>query len=341
MSDLILYVSLTVIGYIAGDQLRKREKTIPWASAAQTLAILFMVFLMGVRMGSNAKVIRNLNTIGLYAFLMTVVTMVLSVIAVHFARKLLRLSRYGLPEDTTTGDADPDRASIEDQEDDDTSEEKKSTGFDPMTFLILGFVVAGLLAGYLFVYRKAFGVTLFEFETVDAFAATAIQISLSALLFFIGLDLGQEGTVAGQFRKVGIRILLIPAAVIVGTFAGALLLYPLMPFHSPKESLAIGAGFGWYTLAPGIIMNRGYMIAGSISFMHNVMRELFAIVLIPVVAKKIGYVEAIGLPASPAMDVCLPVTARATNGMVAVLSFVSGATLSMLVPVLVPLILSF
>lgn len=42
--------------------------------------------------------------------------------------------------------------------------------------------------------------------------------------------------------------------------------------------------------------SRTYDRASAVCFLHNVMRELFAIVLIPFVAKKIGYVETVGLP---------------------------------------------
>ena len=108
---------------------------------------------------------------------------------------------------------------------------------------------------------------------------------------------------------------------------------------SLKEALAVGAGFGWYTLAPGIIMEAGYITASAISFLHNVMRELFSILFIPLVAQKIGYIETTGMPGAAAMDVCLPIVEKATRSDIAVYSFVSGVILSILVPVLVPVII--
>ena len=62
-----------------------------------------------------------------------------------------------------------------------------------------------------------------------------------------------------------------------------------------------------------------------------------AIILIPGVARKIGYVESVTLPGASAMDVCLPIVVRATSGNTAVYSFISGTVLSFMVPVLVPL----
>ena len=104
-----------------------------------------------------------------------------------------------------------------------------------------------------------------------------------------------------------------------------------------NESVAVSAGLAWYSLGSAILLDAGLVSAGAISFMHNVMRELCAIIFIPIVAKKLGYVEALALPASPAMDVCLPLVERSTSGTVAVYSFISGFVLSMAVPFLVPL----
>lgn len=78
----------------------------------------------------------------------------------------------------------------------------------------------------------------------------------------------------------------------------------------------------------------------AVSFMHNVMRELLSILLIPVVARKVGYIETTGMPGAAAMDVCLPVVEKATRGDIAIYSFISGLTLSIAVPVLLSFIMN-
>ena len=87
-------------------------------------------------------------------------------------------------------------------------------------------------------------------------------------------------------------------------------------------------------------MDAGYEAAGAISFMHNLMRELFAIVFVPIIAKRFGYVEALGIPASVGMDVCLPLVEQSTTGTTTVYSFITGFMLSMSVPFLVPFFLA-
>ena len=203
-----------------------------------------------------------------------------------------------------------------------------------MTILIVLAVAAGMLIGY-FVIRSVFAGNMESFETL---AGLGIKIGLCILLVFVGIDLGIEGTVVDNFKKVGLRIMVFPAAVVVATLVGASVSGMLLGL-SLKEAAVEGAGFGWYSLAPGIIMEAGYLTASAISFLHNVMRELLSILFIPLVAQKVGYIETTGMPGAAAMDVCLPIVEKSTRSDIAVYSFVSGVTLSILVPVLVPLIL--
>ena len=70
------------------------------------------------------------------------------------------------------------------------------------------------------------------------------------------------------------------------------------------------------------------------------MREVFSIVAIPFVARHVGYLECVALPGAAAMDTMLPVVVGATSERLTIYSFASGVVLSLLVPVLIPLILA-
>ena len=212
-----------------------------------------------------------------------------------------------------------------------TAELAQSGGIDRLTIFIVVCVAAGIAAGY---YASGHWIT--DAESFSSRISFVISAGLMLLLLFIGMDLGLDGTVFANFKKVGLRVLVFPAATAVGTLASCAVCALFLPV-TVKEGLAIGSGFAWYSLAPGIILDAGHIMAGTISFMHNVMREVFSIILIPIVARKIGYVECTGLCGSTGMDVCLPVVERATSGNIAVYSFVSGFVLSMSVPLLVPL----
>ena len=244
------------------------------------------------------------------------------------ARKLMGIDKFG-----NFKNAEKESITHESVQDDGCDSGEKA-GISTMTLVIVGAVIAGMLIGY-FVIRNVFAGNMAAFDSI---AGLGIKIGLCILLVFVGMDLGIEGTVIDNFKKVGWRIFVFPAVVAIFTLVGSGIAGVIMGF-SLKEALAIGAGYGWYSLAPGIIMDAGYLTASAVSFLHNVMRELFAILFIPVVAAKIGYIETTGMPGAAAMDVCLPIVERSTKGDIAVYSFVSGVILSALVPVLVPLII--
>lgn len=195
-----------------------------------------------------------------------------------------------------------------------------------MTKAIVISVVCGMLAGY-FVLPGWF----------IAISGNLLVAGLCVLLFLVGLDLGMEGTVVKNFKKAGWRVLTFPFAIMIGTYAGSLVAGLVLPAIGIRDALAIGSGFGWYSLAPVMLADYSTSVS-AISFMHNVMRELFGILLIPIVAKKVGYIETISLPGSASMDVCLPIVEKATCADIAVYSFISGIVLSLAVPITVGLI---
>ena len=318
-----MYLSFCVVGYVIGIPLRKVKDKLGWVGTAQSASVIALVFIMGIRIGSNEQIVGNLGSYGIYSAIYTLVILFMSALAVSIVRRFLKMDRYGLVVKTAEVSASEGE-----------QKEKQAGGkIDKMTLLIVGGVVAGILAGYF-----VCGMIFTNEAAFEAGLSLAITIGLCVLLIFVGLDLGIEGQVINNFKNAGLRILALPVAVALGTMVGAVVCSVLLPV-SMGESLAIGCGFGWYSLGAGILMDAGYMTAGAISFMHNVMREVFSIILVPIVARYVGYVEAIALPGAPGMDVCLPIVERSTSGTVAVYSFISGLALSLSVAFLVPLFL--
>ena len=322
MSDLILYLGITLVGYIIGSKIRDKKDKLSWTGKVQTVAIIILVLLMGTRMGSNEEITANLGTIGISALLITIVIMGMSVLSIYITRKFLGIDKYGRMQDKNQ----PSETA--------SSGEHIEGGVNMMTVYIVIAVIVGMLIGY-FAIRQMFEGNMGAF---DNFASLGIKIGLCVLLIFVGMDLGLDGTVIDNFKKVGFRILVFPVMTIIGTLGGGVVVSLFLDL-SIKECLAIAAGFGWYSLAPGIIMDAGYLTASAVSFLHNVMRELLSILFIPFVAKKVGFIETTCMPGAAAMDVCLPIVEKSTRSDIAVYSFVSGVILSILVPVLVPIII--
>lgn len=197
-----------------------------------------------------------------------------------------------------------------------------------MTIIVICSVVIGGLVGFLVLPESFLDIS----EHI-------LTVGLSVLLFFVGIDIGTDGTAFQKLKKVGFRILVFPFTIALGTLAGAAVGSLFLPI-SVQESLTVGAGFGWYSLAPIIISEKSAELS-AISFMHNVLREFIALLAIPIVAKSVGYVETIALPGAAAMDVCLPLVEKSTSAEVAIYSFISGVVLSAAVPITVPIFMQF
>lgn len=328
MAYIALYWSAMVIGYYIGSKKRDQgERFLKLTDGIMMASVSLLVFLMGIRMGSNEEVIRNLGTIGLQALLATVLLMAGAVLSVTVTRKLLHIDKWGRLEGHVACKESEELEQYEKQEE----EEAKSSNL--MTWLILIFVVLGIFAGY-FLVR----VYIPDVDGFNEKAGNIMTAGLTLLLGVIGFQMGLAGTVVEQLKLIGFRVLIFPVSVLIGTAVMGVLISLLLPL-TLRESLAVSFGFGWYTFAPVAISNAGHVIASAVSFMHNVFREMGGIVLIPLLAKKIGYIEVTSLPGVAAMDIGLTLVEKATRPDIIVYSFAIGMSQSLLVPLLVPLVI--
>lgn len=189
---------------------------------------------------------------------------------------------------------------------------------------LLAFVVAGLVAG---VVIPPFGV---DFGRITSW-------TLNALLFFIGIQFSQSGT-SLRSTLVNPAAIAVPVATIIGTLAGSLALVPLFGL-SPGKAMALSGGFGWYSLSGVLISDLGDPFLGSVSFLANMMRESIALLIIPFLGRTRIPTLAVGVGGATAMDVTLPLIEQSAGPWIVPVSFLSGALLSLVVPILVPICL--
>ncbi|MCG9661806.1 lysine exporter LysO family protein [Vibrio mediterranei] len=160
---------------------------------------------------------------------------------------------------------------------------------------------------------------------------TASEWILLALLFFIGIQLRNSGLTLKQIlvNKQGMAIALI---IVVSSLIGGAIAAMVLDI-SVYKGLAMASGFGWYSLA-GILMGDAFgPVYGGASFMIELLRELVALVFIPLLITR-KPCTAIGYAGATAMDFTLPVI-QSTGGVRCVpVAIVSGFILSLLVPVM-------
>lgn len=315
-----MYFSIIVIGYFIGASLKKRNIALRYAGKIQTLALILLIFLLGSRIGSEEEIVRSLDTIGLKALGITLLILAGTALTAFAARKLMGFDRQGeLKRDTAR-----DKAQVTDTSGLCGQGVPDASGGSDKTMLLCIFVpvIIGILSGFLFLPDRF----------IDMIG-TFIVIGLSILLLFVGLDLGMEGTIVDNFRRAGWRVIVFPFVMILGTYLGALAASLIMPF-TLQDALCVASGFGWYTMAPALLTEYSLEVS-AISFLHNVMRELLGILLLPLAAKYVGHIESTGLVGSGSMDVCLPIIVRTTSGNMAVYAFITGVVYTVAVPIMV------
>jgi len=185
-------------------------------------------------------------------------------------------------------------------------------------------VLAGALLGY-FLFAKL--------PMVDDVATGALML----LLFLIGLQLRNAGLSLRKLlmnrQGLGIALVLVLSSLLAG-----LVLIPWLevPWY---QALALASGFGWYSLS-GIVIGDALGPAwGGVAFLNDVIREIIALALIPLVITGRPAV-AIGYGGATAMDFTLPVI-RSSGGLACVpVAIASGFLLSFLSPVLMGVFLS-
>ena len=131
--------------------------------------------------------------------------------------------------------------------------------------LIVAFFLAGVLLGRL--------------ADVPAFlrAEEPTLYALYALMFLVGISIGSDDKAWRALRRQGWRILLVPAGTWAGTLLGAGLASLALPERSLTDCLAVGAGFGYYSLSAVFITQYKGAELGTIALVANIARELLAL----------------------------------------------------------------
>ena len=162
--------------------------------------------------------------------------------------------------------------------------------------------------------------------------------ALYGLMTLVGVSLGVDEASINILKKANLGLLLVPVSIGFGSIVGSGIAYWLIS-ESFTEGMAVGAGFGYYSLSSIIISNTYDSILGVIALLSNISRELLSLLLAPVLVKVFGKMSPIASAGATSMDTTLPVITRFSGKEYAIVALFSGIVLTILVPLLIPLIL--
>lgn len=197
------------------------------------------------------------------------------------------------------------------------------------SLIIVSFFVAGVLAG------------LNGWIPPDLISGSDLSFyALCALMFFVGLSVGSDTNTLKSFRSLNPRLMLLPFVTIVGTLAGTALVSLLLKQRSLSECLAVGSGFGYYSLSSIFITEYKGAELGTIALLSNIARELITLLAAPFIVRYFGKLALISSGGATTMDTTLPVILRYSGQNLLIVSIYHGFLVDFSVPWLVVLFCS-
>ncbi len=191
------------------------------------------------------------------------------------------------------------------------------------SLIIVGFFAVGIICGCCFDVPRQLT------EGDVSFYA------LCVLMFCVGVSIGSDTTVLKSFRKVNPRLMLLPLCTILGTLAGCAAASCLLGGRQLTDCLAIGSGFGYYSLSSIFITQYRGAELGTIALLANIMREILTLLCAPLLVKWFGRLAPISIGGATTMDTTLPIITRASGQNYVVLSIFHGFCVDFSVPFLV------
>lgn len=159
--------------------------------------------------------------------------------------------------------------------------------------------------------------------------------ALCALLLCVGIGIGSDRNIVTKFKSLDVRMALLPLGTALGTFAGSLAVSLILSGRSPLDCLAVGSGFGYYSLSSIFITEYKGAELGTIALLANIIREMVTLLLSPVLAKVFGPLAPISSGGVTSMDTTLPIIMASSGEQYSAVSIFHGFILDFSIPFLV------
>lgn len=159
--------------------------------------------------------------------------------------------------------------------------------------------------------------------------------ALCALLLCVGIGIGSDRNIVTKSKSLDVRMALLPLGTALGTFVGSLAVSLILSGRSPLDCLAVGSGFGYYSLSSIFITEYKGAELGTIALLANIIREMATLLLSPVLAKVFGPLAPISSGGVTSMDTTLPIIMASSGEQYSAVSIFHGFILDFSIPFLV------
>lgn len=307
-------LALMTIGIFLGYLSTSYKHFISYANKIVMLCIYALLFLLGLQAGSNEMIVANIASLGGIALILTFG----AVLGSLWFSKLTFLFFF-----KSHSKKEKD-AKITVPSSQTKTEEKAWIG---SLYILLTFVLGGALGMSGWIAKAAMQ---------NDYALYALY----GLLFFVGITIGGDRNAWKVIKETNIKIVLVPLGIILGSLLGTLIISFLLPSIQPQEAMAVGAGFGYYSLSSVLITQMSGEELGTIALLSNIIREVMTLIATPLFVRYFGKLAGIASGGATSMDTTLPIITAYSGKEWAMISIFSGIVLTIIVPLLVPFLLN-
>ena len=190
-----------------------------------------------------------------------------------------------------------------------------------------------LIIVFFFILGTVCGV--FHLIPVDLAETDISFYTLCALMFSVGVSIGNDPQTIRNFRSLNPRLVFLPIMTILGTLAGSALVSLVIDGRSAADCMAVGSGFGYYSLSSIFITEYKGPELGTVALLSNITREIFTLLAAPLLVRWFGNLAPISSGGATTMDTTLPIITQCSGQEFVVVSIFHGFVVDFSVPFLV------
>lgn len=329
---MLTLITLIIIGILLGAIFKSNDKLFKISNFISTYSVYILLIFMGLSTATKNELFSRLREVGAVSIILCFSGILGSIIAlipiqiILKKRKKLIWSFLELktsasePIDPLIRDEIKQSPQVHSSNAELRSQDVKKHLSAEMFLPVLCFIIA-------FAFAK-----LFNFSHLD-WIDQGITYSLYLLIFFTGIGIGRQNVIH-LIKKYHIFVILIPIFAMIGSILSGLITSLLIPRINPINAMAICSGMGYYSISAIICTQNLGEIIGVIALLSNLLRELITMLFAPLMVKLFGTLAPIASGGATAMDTTLPFIKKSSGNEYAIIGFISGVILTVLVPII-------
>ncbi len=338
-----MFIGLIILaaGILLGWLIRRKfhKSLIP----AIMVTVCVLLFVMGLRTGTNENLIKSISNIGLISVILVVFALGGSLFSTKLFTKWMD-GGNGAEQSRSANTVQHADGAARQSESNQQQSDNKGSMRD--SFIIVGAFI--------------FGILLAAFHILpDSWLALDFSIYSNYVLYFllllVGVNIGIDDTIFSTVRRLRARVLFTPVITYGGMLIGSVIAFAIIYLcrlgvggataagaghFSFLNAITINSGLGYYSLT-GIMVSEAWGAEmGSIALLANLLREFITILCGPLIHKYFGKYAITSAGGATITDTTLPIMLKNDGNAMFPVAIYSGLVFNVAVPILLAVLLS-